>query len=304
MRFAWVLTFVAVFAFAKTSSADTQAEFDKARAAYGARNFPDAETRLRAALEGKTPIRDVALLSQGRMLLAAVVFAEQRKDDAVLLIEKILLADPTFEPDPLSYPSEVIDVFFDTRERLRDRLNAAAQARARLEAEKRAKEEADKRRKEAWVANIEKLASEEKVTVRNSRLVAFAPFGAGQFQNRRPTLGWALFGLESAFVIGTAITLPIYIDARSSESEQIAMRDPEKKAAGYHDRMVTAKIVNLSLLGAFAVTAIGGIIEANVNFVPEYAEVKKRPLPKLASSVSPFAAPVEGGGVAGFSGRF
>jgi len=302
---AWFgLVFAAACAFSSAAYADVQTELDKVRAAYAAKNYVDAEARLHGVLEGKAPIKDPALLSQARMLLGAVHFAEKKKEEATQMFEKLLLSDAGFEPDPLSFPSDVIDAFYDTRARLRDRLNAAAQAQARLDAEKRAKEELDKKKKEAWVLAIEKMASEEKIQVKNSRLVAFIPFGAGQFQNRRPMLGWALFGIESALVIGTAITLPIYVDARASEADEIAQRDPERKAAAYHDRMVAAKIVNLSLVGAFAVTAIGGIIEANVNFVPEYSEIKKRPLPKVGSGILPFAAPVENGGVAGVYGRF
>jgi hypothetical protein len=53
-----------------------------------------------------------------------------------------------------------------------------------------------------------------------------------------------------------------------------------------------------------------GILEAQLSFVPEQRQVRKRDLPpelrpeKPSPSVTPNAAPVQGGAVFGVSGRF
>ena len=121
--------------------------------------------------------------------------------------EQLLLAEPSFEPDPLTFPSDVLDLFFDVRTKIRDRLNAAAEASARREAERRAREETERRRAAERVRLLERLAAEEKTTVRSSRWVASVPFGVGQMQNGDHALGWSLFGVE-ALLVGL-VTVPL-----------------------------------------------------------------------------------------------
>ena len=175
--------------------ADEQSDLEKVRAAYLAHQYDDAERRLRAMLDPMHgTLHDAPLVSQARMYLAAVLLAKAKREDAGAIFERLVLDDPQFEPDPLSFPTDVIDLFIDTRSRLRDRLNAQAQERARFEAQARAREGEKKRREVERVAMLEKLAAEETVTQVHSRWIALVPFGAGQFQNGKSALGWAFLG--------------------------------------------------------------------------------------------------------------
>jgi len=287
-----VVAAFALFAFAAAPAhAQGRAELEKARAAYLARNYAEAEERLRALTDAKTGVKELTLLSQARMYLGAVHLAQGRREQAVDVFEKLILEDPPFEPDPLGYPSDVINTFIDVRVQLQERIRQAAQNAAKLEAEKRARAEEEKRRQEAWLATVKRMATEEKITVKNSRLVASLPFGAGQFQNGDTILGWTFFAAETALVLGTVVTVPMAVYARGRAEEEARLGDLQGKAELYRQRADDIRVVNLTLAGAFAVVAIAGIVQANLGYVPERVETKKRELPPLARLV-PVIAPV------------
>jgi tetratricopeptide (TPR) repeat protein len=275
--------------------AQGRADLEKARAAYLARNYAEAEERLRELVDPKSGLRERPLLSEARMYLGAVLLAQGNRAQAEEVFEKLILADVTYDPDPLSFPGEVINTFIDTRAQLQERIKTAAQTAAKLEAERRAREEAERRAQEEWLEKVKAQAEEEKITVRNDRLVAFVPFGAGQFQNRQPVLGWIFLGAESALVVATGITLPMYLYARERAEDHARSGDIERKAQVYQDRAEQIRLVNLGLVGAFvAVTAVG-IIQANVSYVPEVVERKKRELPPL-ERITPVVSTVTSGG--------
>lgn len=289
------LAFVFLFALVGISGAaraQTRPDLEKARAAYLARNYPEAEQRLRTLTDPKTGFKERLLLSQARMYLAATLLAQGKKDDAQEVLEQLILEEPTFEPDPLSFPGPVVNTFIDTRASLQERLRQAAANAARLEAERKARAEAERQKQEAWLRQVKTMAEEEKITVHNQRLVAFVPFGAGQFQNRQPILGWVFLGTEAALAIAAGITVPMNAYAARRADEEHLSGDVDKKAQLYVDRQENIRIVNLSLIGAFAAVAIGGIVHANLTFVDRFVEVKKRPLPAVGKTRwTPLLAP-------------
>jgi tetratricopeptide (TPR) repeat protein len=274
----------------RAASAQGRVDVEKARAAYLARNYSEAEERLRTLVDPKTGLKELSLLSQARMYLGAVLLAQGKRDAAVDVFEKMILEDPAFEPDPLSFPGEVINTFFDVRAQLQEKIRQSAQNAARLEAERRALAEDERRKQEAWLARVKQMATEEKITVRNNRLVAFLPFGAGQFQNGDPVLGWTFLVSEAALVVAMGITIPMYAYNRG-RAEEIASQNDFRTAQLYQDRANNIRTVNLSLAGALAAIGITGIVQANLAYVRETVETKKRPLPPV-SRLSPFVAPV------------
>jgi TolA-binding protein len=281
---------VLVGASGRTAWAQGRVDVEKARAAYLARNYAEAEERLRVLVDPKTGLKELSLLSQARMYLGAVLLAQGKRDPAGEVFEKLILEDPAFEPDPLSFPGDVINTFYDVRAQLQEKIRQAAQTSARLEAERRAKAEDERRKQEAWLAKIKQMASEEKITVRNNRLVAFLPFGAGQFQNGDPVLGWTFLVTEAALVVGTGITVPMYAYHRG-RAEDVASTNDFRTAQLYQDRADNIRTVNLSFVGAFAALAITGVVQANLAYVPETVETKKHDLPPV-SRILPMLAPV------------
>jgi TM2 domain-containing membrane protein YozV len=249
-------------------------------------------------------LHDAAMVTQARMYLAAVLFAKGEQEQAATVLERLLLDDKEqFEPDPLSFPTDVIDFFIDTRARLRDKLNAQAQERAKREAERRAREEEQKKREAARLALLERLATEEKVTSVHSRWIALVPFGAGQFQNGKPGLGWALLATESAFLLGTVVTIPIYLIDLQNRSD--AYRAGQNfQANEYIDRANVVRTVNLAFIGAFALTAAAGVVQAQLEYVPSVVDLRTRPIPAVSWTLTPVLTPERGGASVGIGGRF
>lgn len=270
--------------------AQGRVDVEKARAAYLARNYTEAEQRLEALVDPQTGLKEPGLLSQARMYLGAVYLAEGKQAEAEKILEKLILEDPVFEPDPLSFPGNVVNKFFDVREKLQEKIRQNAINNARLEAERRARAEEERRKQEAWLAKVKQMATEEKITVRHNRLVAFLPFGAGQLQNGEPVLGWTFLVTEAACVLGTAITIPMYAYSRGRAEDEARSGDVDRKAQLYQDRADNIRTVNLSFAGAFAALAITGIVQANLAYVPETVETKKRELPPIAS-IKPVLSP-------------
>ena len=265
--------------------ADGRSELEKARASFLARNWTDAEERLRVLLDPKTGLRERPLISQARMYLGASLLAQGQHDDAKEIFEKLVLDDPTFDPDPLSFPGEAINMFIDVRSSLLEQIKNAQQTAARLAAEKKAREEAEREAQRVWLEKVKAQAAEEKITVRHNRIVASLPFGAGQFQNRQPLLGWIFLGAEVAAIGGTAVTYGMFRYARSREIEELSRPggDRNQLAPQYHQRAEDLRIVNLGFTGAFVAIAAIGIAQAHIAFVPEAAEKKKRDLPPVGA---------------------
>jgi TolA-binding protein len=275
----------------RAASAQGRVDVEKARAAYLARNYAEAEDRLRVLVDAKTGLKELSLLSQARMYLGAVLLAQGKRAAAVQVFEKMILEDPSFEPDPLGFPGDVINTFFDVRGQLQEKIRQAALSAAQLEAERRARAAEERRRQDAWLARVKQMATEEKITVRNNRLVAFLPFGVGQFQNGDAVLGWTFLVTEAACVIGSGITVPMYSYARGRAEEEARAGDLERKAQLYQDHADNIRTVNLSFVGALAVLAVTGVVQANLSYVPETVETKKRSLPPL-SRLTPIVSPV------------
>jgi hypothetical protein len=289
---------------ARGAHADGRAELEKARASFHALKWNDAEERLRALLDPKTGLKERPLISQARMYLGATLILEGKKDEAKGIFEKLVLDDPSFEPDPLSFPGDAINTFIDVRSSLLDEIRKASQTAARLEAERRKREEAENEANRIWLERLKAQAGEEKITVRNSRIVASIPFGVGQFQNRQPILGWIFLGAEVAALAGTCVTYGMFRYARDRENEELLLYN--QLSPKWHNRAQDLRFANLGFAGGFLAIAAIGVIQANVAFVPETPEKKKRDLPPLPTpaaglrsfvqlrSIAPVVAPLPG----------
>ena len=291
---------------APAARGDEQSDLDKGRAAYEAKSYEDADARFRAMLDPVTgSLKDPGLIKQARMYWAAVMISLKRNPEANSIFEKLLLDDASFEPDPLSFPGSVIDAFIETRAKMRDRLSAAAADQAKRDAERRAREETEKKREIARVKALEKMASEETVTHTHSRWIALVPFGAGQFQNGQRALGWAFLSAEVALVGAGLVTYPIYYNERSKAFAAYLAQETDRSRQ-FFVRADQAKIANGALLGAAALLAAVGVVQAQVVYVPQVVETKRRALP--SASIAPIATPVlERGGAGawfGVTGRF
>lgn len=308
------MALLGVIVLARPAAADEQADFEKARNAYLARQFDEADNRFRVLLDKRSPTRlsDGNLVGQARMFYGATLFALGKSKEAEEQFEVLLDYEPMYEPDPLSFPTQVVNLFIDVRARIRERLRRNAEANAKREAERRAQEEAERLRQQTRVELLEKLASEETLVHRNSRWVALLPFGVGQFQNGERALGWFFLGAEGVLVATTLISAPVYLAQSSSAAEARSRRDSFREQQ-YLERADDARVVNLVANGALYLTALAGIVQAQVAFVQETREIRPRRITTANGPVfRPFAAPTPAAGsegaptglVVGASGRF
>jgi TolA-binding protein len=284
--------------FGHDARADAQSDLEKAHSAYVAHKYGDAEARLRALLDDtKNPLTDPDSIADARMYLGAVLVAEGRKDEAGRVFEQLVLDKPDYEPDSLRVSLDAIDAFIDARKRLRDRLVELQAEQVRKLQEQRAKEQEDRLKAATRLALLEKLASTEVVTERHSRWLALLPFGAGQFQNGQETLGWMFLSGETILGVTSIGAVAVALSEQLQANDAFARRDlPE--ALSFQRRAQIAAIVADWFAAGFYAAAVGGIVHAQLTFVPERVETRKREIPPV--SLEPFVGP----GIVGVSGQF
>ena len=279
-------------ALAPAQPVDEQTELEKGRNAYRAQKYDEADARFLRMLDPKNGIlHDRVLIKQARMYWAATLIAEHHDEDATNLFEVILTDDRNYEPDPLAFPTEVVNAFIDTRARLREKLEAIEREQYRRAAERRVREEATRKAEIARVKMLEQLAAEAEVTEKHSRWIALLPFGVGQFQNGQKGLGAAFLGTEGTLLAGAAISIPFYISNLRDSTVVYSLAD-KSVSQQYLDRANTARYVNLAFNGALALTAVIGVIQAEVAFVPEVVKLRPRTPPALQVPAIPAAGPV------------
>lgn len=297
MRQAWVRLvggFAVVLALAvpRVARADAAAELEKAHSAYVARHYDEAESKLRSLLASGA-VKDPDVVADARMYLGAVLVAEGKQEDAAAVFDQLLADRPRYDPDQLKVTVQAMYAFIDAKTRNKDKIRASLEAEAQAEEADRVRAEQEKVSQAKRLAMLEKLASEEVVVERHSRWVALVPFGVGQFQNGQTGLGVAFLVGESAFAAGSLIgaAFAIYDEARTNAATASGTASPT-----YHSWADLAALLGNVSIGACALTAVIGVIHAQLTFVPDRVEVHKRAIPAL--SLTPLIGPT-GVGLAG-----
>jgi hypothetical protein len=277
--------------------ADALQDFDKARSSYEAGRYPEAAERFQAMLGPKSDAASQpGLIERVRIYHAACLIALSRPLEADAQIETILRANPSASPDPVVFPSAVLDRFSDVHARIRHELEWRAAEKAAQEERAKKQFEATKKRESERIAALERQARQEALVVRNSRWVAAVPFGVGQFQNRQTALGWVLLTSETVLAAGSIVTFLMV------QSLQSLGNDPGIDRDALNTRVHTVKLINQASFAALMVLAAGGIAHAESTFVPEFRTVRDRPVPK--PSITPVADALANGLFLGVQGQF
>jgi hypothetical protein len=281
--------------------ADTAADLEKARAAYLAHKYDDAEARLRPLLDALLDAKsrghdDPDSIADARMYLGAVLLAESKRDDANAMFEKLLLEKPDYQPDTLRVSLEAINAFIDTRKRLNDKLTAITEERIRLAEAERVKADEARKKAEARTAMLEKAAGEEVFMEKTSRWLALLPFGVGQFQNGQKALGYTFLSGEALLGAGSIVGAALMF--YNSGQTQAAVLRGDGTAPAYNARAQEAAWAGDIFGAGFLLAAAVGIVHAELTFVPEKVTVRKRDLPPV--TLVPYLAP---GGI-GVQGTF
>ncbi len=121
-----------------------------------------------------------------------------------------------------------------------------------------------------------------RVVERHSRWLALFPFGVGQFQNRQVPLGISLLTGESLLAAGSAIgfALGLYNESLGYD----ALQKRTGTAPQYAERAQEAAIVGNIFAAGFAAVVLGGIVQAQIAFVPEQVHIERHipPLPQVS----------------------
>jgi hypothetical protein len=266
-----------------------EAELSRIVGLYEAGKYRECGAEIERLLDptGRAPLRQPAIVENARVYWAACLLGAGEGDAADAPLRAAIHENPQMKPpDSLVFPQPVVEHFLKVRDSLVNEIRAAEQTRirqAQAEARQRQQRLAQDRDR---MQVLEQLARRETIVTKNSRGLAFVPFGVGQFQNRETGLGYTL--LVSEALLGSLSITSIIVQSRLA-SEAYRLRASGLTVKPDYPQLQrnwgTAKTLSF---WAFATVAAGGILQAQLEFVPEFRETRARPLPpSLAPSAKP-----------------
>lgn len=302
-----LLTGLGLLARSGNVHADDLQRYELAKSRYDVGSYEEAVAEFAKLLDPKNPnyLEDAKLRRLSRPLYAASLIALGRTDAADEVIATILREEPTYRPEPGLFPQQVTDRFIAVRAELREELEEIA--RERME-EERARQQVIQQARAAQarrMAELERLAGQERVVEHRSRFVALLPFGVGQFQNDAPGLGW-FFAISQGLVWAGAIASAAVaydfaaVDCRTYVDPDTGIpADCNELEASFR----VARTVNWVSFGTAVALSLAGVIEAQVSFSPEVSNTRKRELPPRIE-VTPQVEASETGAAVGLQLRF
>ncbi|MDX2054414.1 MAG: hypothetical protein SFV15_18580 [Polyangiaceae bacterium] len=263
------------------------ARVEKAITLYQSGEYGRCADELSTLLDGEPSARltDPLAIERGRLWLATCLIGDGQPARAETALESALRARPGMRtPDPLTFPRALVDLFIQAQDRLRFVLQKEEEKRVQAAKAQTELLEGQRAREELRVKALERFAATETVTYLNRRWIAALPFGVGQFQNGNDGLGWVLLSSE-AILAGTALVSTVaYVNLETTGVNALNSRSTAT------DQAVLDSSVNRNLRAwytlstvsgyGFAAVALGGVLEAQLNFVPEVSFTRRRELPE------------------------
>ncbi len=255
---------------AEAAGGNQQLDLEKGRQLYKDGKHAECEGYFAGALDGASPsITEPELVTQARMIRGTCDLYLGRQGDALVQFERIVRLDLKFEPNPIDYPNGVLEEFHKTKQRILAEpvTTPEAELTKRIEQQR-----AELLKLQAKYEALRTRFGEETVVVRRSRLVAAIPFGVGQFQNGDDGLGVFFLTTEGIALATATVAFVIHETIPSTPADPNKARTSE----------ITSRLFNWIGVGSFLALAIGGVAQAELGFVPQTTETRKRPLPKDA----------------------
>lgn len=219
-------------------------------------------------------LRNPEVVEEARLYHATCLVMSGREKEAIAPLRAALTQNPTMgTPDSLTFPPPLISLFLQVRKEFGDAIRAEEEKRLAVLAEAAREAKASEQAERARVKKLEELASTEVVIQRGSRFVASLPFGVGQYQNRSNALG-TVFLVSESLLLGTSLV------AVAVMGNQYSLIDPRAFGSDISRNAMIARNISIVSFYGFAAVALGGILEAHINFVPEFRSQRKRELPK------------------------
>jgi hypothetical protein len=278
------------------------AELARVVSLYEAGRYGDCADSLKVLLseDGARPLRDRDVIENARIYRAACLIGSGSPQLADEPLRAAIRQNPQMKPpDSLVFPPQVIDRFLRVRETMFDVIKKAEDERVRRAQELAKLQEERARHERARVAGLERLGQQETLVTPRTRWLALVPFGVGQFQNGKETLGYVFLTSEVLLAASTVTTLGI--ETHLVLQANRIQRNGGKPAAGTNDTLTNWHTALTASSYAWLGVSLIGIVEAQLSFVPEQRRAQKRPLPL---ELRPAVEPMQGGAVFGLSGRF
>ncbi|NUO53204.1 MAG: hypothetical protein HOV80_30520 [Polyangiaceae bacterium] len=294
-------------------AADEQ-EYDLVKTLVGDTQHEQAAARAARLLDPASPVcpntpdlspqgcrvTDPTIVRLVRGYYAIALQSTGKNEAAKEQFRAILKDNPTFSPSPAIYPIKTIDLFNEVKKEGQ----AAEIDRIRQQQAKEAAAREAQRKYDAYVAELEKRASNEEHVVERSRWFAAVPFGVGQFYNDDIALGVLFASVEVSAIAAAIATGALHADQIASRrtfgnADTAAFNRfftpgidftnrsdvmEALKADGVNDteletRLEQLRIANNVSMGVLAVALIAGFIEAQASFEPEKRSTVPRALP-------------------------
>jgi hypothetical protein len=257
-------------------------------AAYRGARFDECVTIARQLLDPKRPdhLTEPSDVDAATTYLGTCLVRTGRTKQAEDLFEQWIYAEfakrnaVPAKPNVALYGAAAAEAYDVAYERVSARLEIerkkvlAARDKAKDDAAQLAKAEAERQ------AALLEFASHETVVTRNRRWIATVPFGVGQFQNGKPGLGWLFLTTEAAAAAVTLGGMVAEIELAAHAPNQVEGRREADNLLELNSGQDRARLTWVVGLYAFTALAAGGIAEAHLNYVPQFEEVRERPVPK------------------------
>ncbi len=238
----------------KWSAADEFEDFAGAKNAYDAGEYEAAVVRFEALL-GSDPKNKGLVQEIHKLLGVSYLFVENREEAEANFIG-LLTLEPGFSLDPLVFPIDVVDFFTEIKALHAERLAALTKSRADEEAVRlKAEEEQRKLELEALRRNVYLGRNRQE----NSMLVALAPFGAGQFQNRHKVKGALYLGGELLLTATAITTFVLHENLRKHSEEPFVSQNKREE---YERLEMGYRITNRVSLVTLGLVMIAGIVDS------------------------------------------
>jgi hypothetical protein len=272
---------------ALAAPANTTAEFARGKIAFQRAEYARAIELLRPLLYPEVRLETEGEMVQTHRMLGIAHLFQRQNDLAAEEFRRLLQLRPDFRMDALIDPPMVVDFF--------NSIIAQQEAELADLENKRREAEASAERRRRMGTPCPAPGVIERRTVRNSRMVSFLPFGAGQFQNGHTRKGWGFFGAQAAFGVvslGALTTNFLAYGFRPTlRCEQGGDGGQGNCPFGYglsSDRSRSELLTKIQVTSGvlFFATAIWGVTDAILNFEPEVVVTTPQPGGQRADATS------------------
>ena len=228
------------------------------------------------------PLSEEKVIEQARLYLATCALLAEQEQVAYNSMRAALEKNPMMlAPDSMSFPPPLLRLFSEVRAEVNFLVTQREEQEISQQREEQDKISADRSKRRERERELFRLASEQIVVAKSSRLIAALPFGAGQYQNGHQAWGHAFLVAEVAAASTTfGAWLALEGLNRKYELYGTATSGPQLVPADFNRKkslaLTTLTVAGWSWLGLTVV----GIVDAQVRYIPERRlAIRRRVLP-------------------------